>query len=84
MQDPTRDEMLAHLNSVVNESEEYDEIDFEQAIYWFAADYHGGQTSNLYEALSQSPYKPGMLESGCATGTPAANLFYLLVDEFGG
>jgi hypothetical protein len=43
---------------------EFDEIDREGAIYWFAADYHSGQWSNLYEALSTSPYSPGPIERG--------------------
>jgi hypothetical protein len=31
----------------------------EEAIYWFALQWHGGQDSNLYEALCSSPYRPG-------------------------
>jgi hypothetical protein len=57
--DPTRDEML---DTLVGEA---DEFSVEAAIYWFASDCHGGQWSNLYAALSQSPYRPGQLERGC-------------------
>lgn len=32
--------------------------------YWFAADYHNGQTSKLYELLCKNPYKPGPLSCG--------------------
>ena len=51
--DPTRDEMLTALAGA-------DEFEVEAAIYWFAADWHGGQSSNLYSALSTSRYRPGM------------------------
>lgn len=43
---------------------EFDEFEKEAAIYWFANDWHGGQASSLYQALSESPYKPGPLENG--------------------
>lgn len=56
MQDPTRDEMLTLFKN------EEDSFNVEAAIYWFASDYHGGQATNLYEALCQSPYNPGPLE----------------------
>jgi hypothetical protein len=42
-----------------------EEFSVEAAIYWFASDCHGGQWSNLYEALCQSPYRTGPLERGC-------------------
>ena len=58
LSDPTRDEMLTALAGA-------DEFDIEAAIYWFANDWHGGQWSNLYSALSTSPYRPGLSESGC-------------------
>lgn len=61
--DPTREEMLAELASMPF-AEEFDEFDREEAIYWFANDWHGGQSSNLYSALSTSPYRPGPLERG--------------------
>lgn len=33
-------------------------------LYWYAADYHDGQDSELYRLLSTSLYKPGALEKG--------------------
>ncbi len=63
MRDPTRQEMLDHL-ATLPFAAETDEFDREEAIYWFAADYHGGQWSNLYSALSTSPYSPGPLTNG--------------------
>lgn len=60
--DPTRDEMLAYLSSIAASS--FDDVDIEAAIYWFAANWHSGQWSNLYAALSASPYHPGLCERG--------------------
>ena len=60
LSDPTRDEMLTALAQ-----SRADEFDIEAAIYWFANDWHGGQWSNLYSALSTSPYRPALSESGC-------------------
>jgi hypothetical protein len=57
-----------------------DEFDMEAAIYWLAADYHGGQGSNLYSALSQSPYTPSPLENGPRDG--AKELYDTLRGEF--
>jgi len=34
-------------------------MDIEAAIYWFANDYHSGQSSELYSILSTSNFKPG-------------------------
>lgn len=62
MLDPTRDEMLAFLETIPF-AEEFGEFDREEAVYWFANDYHGGQSSNLYSALSTSPFNPGPLAS---------------------
>jgi hypothetical protein len=36
----------------------------EIAIYWFANDYHDGQSSELYSILSTSPYHPSPLARG--------------------
>ena len=33
----------------------------EEAIYWFAGQYHSGQWSNLYSVLSTSDFKPSIL-----------------------
>jgi hypothetical protein len=43
---------------------EADDFSVEEAIYWFASDYHGGQTSDLYSVLSTSEYKPSRLHHG--------------------
>lgn len=46
-----------------SEADEHDgcpcRFDIEEAAYWLAVHYHGGQWSNLYSLFSTSPYKPG-------------------------
>lgn len=64
IRDPSGDEMRSYLRSLPF-ADEFDEFDREEAIYWFANDYHGGQWSNLYSALSTSEYHPGPLTRGC-------------------
>ena len=57
MTDPTKEEMLTHIELCLGG--ECDEFDREEAIYWFANDYHEGQWTNLYSVLSTSEYHPG-------------------------
>jgi hypothetical protein len=59
--DPTRADLLAFLRRALPDSDEFDR---EEAVYWFAAGWHGGQWTNLYEALCASPYSPGPLANG--------------------
>lgn len=59
MKDPTRRELMQELRKYAPNN---DEFDYEEAIYWFAADYHGGQGSNLYSVLSTSDYHPGITQ----------------------
>lgn len=56
-------------------------FDIEQAAYWLASDFHGGQNTDLYEALCASPYKPGLLESGPEPCLPAAYIYELVATE---
>lgn len=61
--DPTKKEMINFLKKKYEglldpEEVEANEFDMEEAIYWFAHDYHGGQWSNLYSVLSTSDYNP--------------------------
>lgn len=63
--DPTREEMIAHLDSAgFSEQAGYFDFDRESAIWWFASQWYNGQFSNLYKALCQSPYKPSPLAQG--------------------
>ena len=61
--DPTRDEMLTAC-AAVDPNMAPTDFEVEEAIYWFACDYHAGQWSNLYEALCSSPFSPGVLANG--------------------
>lgn len=84
MCDPTRediDEFLeAHLDLTLAQE---DEVDVERAIYWFAADSHGGQGSNLYSVLSTSSYRPGMIErSPDGEASTAGDVYDLLISEY--
>ena len=59
------DEMVAYLRGIYTpglvDLESF-QISAEIAIYWFAADFHGGQSHPLYSVLSTSHYHPGYME----------------------
>ena len=73
--DPTRAELLAFLErehrsvgddthtDAESEADDHDgcgcRFDIEEAAWNLAAHWHGGQSSNLYAALSSSEYDPG-------------------------
>jgi hypothetical protein len=78
--DPSRQEMIEHIKGVYGR--EADRFDIEEAIYWFANDYHGGQGSNLYSALSTSEYRPGQMSSGPEEGSMSEMIYADLVDTF--
>ena len=73
-QDPDRQTLTEWLGDLPADFEA-DEIDIEQAIYWFASNWHGGQWSNLYSVLSTSQYHPGATERGCDPDGTAADLY---------
>ncbi len=79
--DPTRDEMLTFLAGFY--PSETTPFDREEAIYWFAYDYHNGATSNLYSALSVSPYRPGPSRNGCDPDGISTMLYDELAARFG-
>lgn len=58
MSDPTIADMRAFIDRLPFASERSD-FDREEAIYWFANDWHSGQASNLYAALCASEFSPG-------------------------
>ena len=62
------------------------DFDIAAAIYWFANDYHGGQSSNLYSALSTSDYRPGPMHKSIKDdeNETATQMYQELVNEFGG
>lgn len=79
MKDPTRDDMVAFLTDQAGGAGSGLEFDIEEAIYWFANDYHGGQWSDLYAALCASEYKPGP----CTRGPSETWLYDMLVSKYG-
>lgn len=82
MKDPTREEMLEFLAPLASQIGA-DNFDIEAAIWWFACDNHGGQWSNLYSALSTSPFSPSPLHYSVDQEGEVALLLYLsLVEEF--
>jgi hypothetical protein len=82
LSDPTREEMLAYLASSPYAAE-CDEFDVECAVYWYANHYHGGQWSELYAAICESPYSPGLSERGPARDSAADLLYSELESEYG-
>lgn len=81
MKDPTRAEMMAVLVPLFRHDTD-GHWDYEEAMYWFANDYHGGQTSNLYSALSTSEYRPGPITTGCEPETISAMMYECLERAF--
>jgi hypothetical protein len=80
-QDPTREEMITFLQTwpFINEA---DEFDIEEALYWFASDWHSGQWSNLYSVLSTSEYQPSPIASGIDKDSMSYQLYQELKAEF--
>jgi hypothetical protein len=79
--DPTREEMVTFCDGIAIDPTS-DEFDYEEAIYWFANDYHGGQWSNLYSALSTSPFKPSPIASGVSSDGMAKWFYDELVRNY--
>lgn len=78
--DPTRMQML---RAVLGQRwvDRDDKFSIEGAIYWFASRWHGGQFSNLYSALSISPFRPGRSSNGPEDGLEQM-IYDFLVDHF--
>jgi len=83
IQDPSKEEMMEYLRSQFGNEEGF-EYDAEAAIYWFANDYHGGQDSNLYSALSTSDFSPGQISRGPQEGSMEEMMYQDLVSKYGG
>lgn len=60
----------------------YDRFDIVDAHYWFACDYHSGQTSDLYSRLSRISkyFKPPILATG-PTGENSRAIYRELVKK---
>jgi len=85
--DPTRAEMIRELISAFRwrrdgRRDECWKFDIEAAIYWFSSHWAGGQGSNLYSALSTSPYRPGRLCNGLEIGSQSQEMYAHLTETF--
>jgi hypothetical protein len=76
----THEEMVAYLREVMPEAEDFD---IEQAIYWYCADNHAGQWSDLYRVLCESEYTPGYFERGCDPDDMSGHCYDALVARAG-
>jgi hypothetical protein len=81
MGDPTKEEMLNYLQSLYGQEEGWKD-EAEVAIYYFGNDWHGGQFSNLYSAMSTSPYSPGPISTLESEGDFAKMMYEDLEREF--
>ena len=82
-EDPTRKEMEKFLEGK-KKALEAEDFDIQVAIHYYASEYHSGQSSNLYSALSTSKYKPGRSESSADDVSDQAGMLYNeLQDKFG-
>ncbi len=73
--DPTVEQMRAWLAPEAKQIGA-DDFDIEAAIYWCASDWHGGQSSNLYSALSTSEFTPGQNSSSVESEGELASMLY--------
>lgn len=85
-QDPTHNEMITTLREAFGGLVDAESLDSDAAVaaYWFASDYHGGQSSNLYSALSTSPYSPGPFSSLESAGGYVEEMYAELEDKYAG
>lgn len=81
--DPEYSEMRAHLLLQLERFYYATEFEMEEAIYWYAHDYHGGQWTNLYATLSLSPFKPGAYSTGLGDGADL-EMYQELQFKYGG
>ena len=89
--DPTKEEMVGFLTNkfqglIDPMDADANNFDIESAIYWFGNDYHGGQNSNLYSALSTSEYRPGPMHKSIEDeeSETATQMYQELVNQYGG
>jgi hypothetical protein len=51
-------------------------FDIAQALYWYCAEFHGGQWTNEYKVLSSLGYRPGAMERGIEPDNPDQERVY--------
>lgn len=78
--DPTRMQLL---RAVLAQKwvDRDDKFAIEEGLYWFASNWHQGQFSNLYSALSTSPFRPGHSSNGPEDGLGRI-IYDFLVNHF--
>ena len=81
MKDPTREELIEAVAKFEYFCELTD-FEIEEAIFWFAHYWHGGQWSNLYSVLSTSEFRPGRYAKGPEPGYMAQSLCIYLEQTF--
>jgi len=59
------------------------EMTMEAAIYWFASDYHSGQSDIWYSILSNSEYHPGRMEKGIDKNSEEGIIYDYLEGKYG-
>lgn len=80
--DPTKEEMQDVMMNLLSDPE-IDEFNYEAAMYWFASDFHSGQSSNLYSVLSTSKYNPGPMVGKIEDEDDLAQeLYFTMYDYF--
>lgn len=89
--DPTKEEMVDFLQNkfkglIDPTNIDDNNFDIESAIYWFGNNYHGGQNSNLYSALSTSQFRPGPMHKNIEDeeSETATMMYQELVNKYGG
>ena len=80
-----KEEMMGYLKNQYKGLEDVNSKDFlfdmEAAIYYFATDYHSGQSSELYRILSTSDYRPGMMSRGIDSEPETVQMLYKSLEE---
>lgn len=90
MKDPLYADMVNLLHEEFRSYDDGEGIDFDvaEAIYWFGAHWHGGQSSNLYSAMSAlCGFSPGPIATGPTLSdredeATLANLMYYFLEDY--
>lgn len=81
LHDEMKNYLRKEFRGMVDDEASFD-FDSEAAIYWYAADNHGGQGSDLYGVLSLSKFRPGPSHSGVADEGDMAEMMYDSLDDW--
>lgn len=76
-----KNEFIKQFKNSVDEGRELD-FSLETALYWYANDYHAGQSDIWYSVLSTSKYRPGRSEKGISDANDEwADNFYTWLEK---